>query len=80
MPSPSRDGKRLAYRGGTQRAPEIRLRDLAANTDVRLAEAAGFTYLVLSPDGSTVAFSADRVGAELDLRGAGHGRRAEEDL
>jgi eukaryotic-like serine/threonine-protein kinase len=60
MPSPSRDGKRLAYRAGTQRAPEIRLRDLAANTDVRLAEAAGFTYLVLSPDGSTVAFSADQ--------------------
>ena len=59
MPSPSRDGKRLAYRGGTLTAPEIRLRDLAANTDVRLAEAAGFTYLVLSPDGSTVAFSAD---------------------
>ena len=59
MPSPSRDGKRLAYRGGTLGAPEIRLRDVAANTDVRLAEAAGFTYLVLSPDGSTVAFSAD---------------------
>jgi eukaryotic-like serine/threonine-protein kinase len=60
MPSPSRDGKRLAYRGGTQRAPEVRLRDLAANTDLRLAEAAAFTYLVLSPDGSTVAFSADQ--------------------
>jgi Tol biopolymer transport system component len=59
MPSPSRDGKRLAYRGGSQRAPEIRLRDFAANTDVRLAGAAGFTYLVLSPDGSTVAFNAD---------------------
>jgi eukaryotic-like serine/threonine-protein kinase len=59
MPSPSRDGRRLAYRGGTLRAPEIRLRDFAANTDVRLAEAAGSTYLVLSPDGSTVAFSAD---------------------
>jgi Tol biopolymer transport system component len=59
MPSPSRDGKRLAYRGGTLGAPEIRLRDVAANTDVRLAEAASFTYLVLSPDGSMVAFSAD---------------------
>jgi Tol biopolymer transport system component len=59
MPSPSRDGKRLAYRAGTERAPEIRLRDFTAGTDVRLAEAAGFTYLVLSPDGSTVAFSAD---------------------
>ena len=59
MPSPSRDGKRLAYRSGTQRAPEIRLRDFAAKTDVRLAEAASFTYLVLSPDGSTVAFNAD---------------------
>jgi eukaryotic-like serine/threonine-protein kinase len=61
MPSPSRDGKRLAYRGGTQRAPEVRLRDLVANTDLRLAEAAGFTYLVLSPDGSMVAFSADQL-------------------
>jgi Tol biopolymer transport system component len=59
MPSPSRDGKRLAYRGGSLGAPEIRLRDFAANTDVRLAEAAGFTYLVLSPDGSMVAFSGD---------------------
>ena len=63
MPSPSRDGKRLAYRGGSQRSPEIRLRDFAANTDVRLAVAAGFTYLVLSPDGSTVAFNGDESGA-----------------
>jgi Tol biopolymer transport system component len=63
MPSPSRDGKRLAYRGGTLHAPEVRLRDLVANTDLRLAEATGFTYLVLSPDGSTVAFSADESAA-----------------
>jgi Tol biopolymer transport system component len=62
-PSPSRDGKRLAYRGGTLRAPEVRLRDLVANTDRRLADAAGFTYLVLSPDGSTVAFNADELPA-----------------
>jgi Tol biopolymer transport system component len=59
MPSPSRDGTRMAYRGGSQRAPEVRLRDFTANTDVRLAEAASFTFLVLSPDGSTVAFNAD---------------------
>jgi Tol biopolymer transport system component len=57
MPSPSRDGKRLAYRAGTLNAPEIRLRDLVANTDRRLAGAEGVGYLVLSPDGSTVAFS-----------------------
>jgi Tol biopolymer transport system component len=62
-PSPSRDGKRLAYRAGTQRAPEIRLRDLAANTDHRIADAANFSYLVISPDGSTVAFSADELPA-----------------
>jgi Tol biopolymer transport system component len=60
MPSPSRDGKRLAYRAGTLNAPEIRLRDLVANTDRRLAGADGVSYLVLSPDGSTVAFSDDQ--------------------
>jgi Tol biopolymer transport system component len=60
MPSPSRDGKRLAYRGGSLNAPEIRLRDLVANTDLRLAGADGVGYLVLSPDGSTVAFSDDQ--------------------
>jgi eukaryotic-like serine/threonine-protein kinase len=57
MPSPSQDGKRLAYRGGTLNAPELRLRDLATNADRRLAGAEGLSYLVLSPDGSTVAFS-----------------------
>jgi len=62
MPSPSRDGKRLAYRAGTLNAPELRLRDLVANTDRRIAGADGTTYLVLSPDGSTVAFS-DESGA-----------------
>ena len=60
MPSPSRDGKRLAYRAGSLNAPELRLRDLVANTDRRLAGAEGVTYLVLSPDGSTVAFSDDQ--------------------
>jgi dipeptidyl aminopeptidase/acylaminoacyl peptidase len=59
MPSPSRDGKRLAYRAGSLNAPEIRIRDLVANTDRRLAGADGSSYLVLSPDGSTVAFSGD---------------------
>jgi eukaryotic-like serine/threonine-protein kinase len=57
MPSPSRDGRRLAYRAGTLNAPEIHLRDLAANTDLRLAGAEDISYVVLSPDGSTVAFS-----------------------
>jgi serine/threonine protein kinase len=60
MPSPSRDGKRIAYRAGSARAPEIRLHDFAANSDVRLAEAKDFSYLVLSPDGSMVAFSSDQ--------------------
>jgi eukaryotic-like serine/threonine-protein kinase len=60
MPSPSRDGKRLAYRAGTLNAPEIRLRDLVANTDRRLAGADGASFLVLSPDGSTVAFNDDQ--------------------
>ena len=80
MPSPSRDGKRLAYRGGTLNAPEIRLRDLVANTDLRLAGADGVGYLVLSPDGSTVAFSDDQSAVQLHLHGAGDGRGAEEDL
>jgi Tol biopolymer transport system component len=73
MPSPSRDGKRLAYRAGTLNAPEIRLRDLVANTDRRLAGAEGVGYLVLSPDGSTVAFSADQspTGAFYTVPAAG---------
>jgi serine/threonine protein kinase/Tol biopolymer transport system component len=66
MPSPSRDGTRIAYRAGSARAPEIRLRDFAANTDVRLAEAKDFSYLVLSADGSMVAFSSDqRAGSSI---------------
>ncbi len=60
MPSPSQDGKRLAYRAGTLNAPEIRLRDLVTNTDLRLAGADGVGYLVLSQDGSAVAFSDDQ--------------------
>jgi len=63
MPSPSRDGRRLAYRGGTLNAPEIRLRDLVTNTDLRLAGADDVGYLTLSPDGSTVAFSEDKLPA-----------------
>jgi eukaryotic-like serine/threonine-protein kinase len=58
MASPSRDGKRLAYRAGTLNAPELRVRDLGTNTDLRLA-GEGVSYLVLSPDGSMVAFSSD---------------------
>jgi eukaryotic-like serine/threonine-protein kinase len=57
FPSPSSDGKRLAYRGGSLNTAEIRLRDLVANTDVRIAGADGVSYIVLSPDGSTVAFA-----------------------
>ncbi len=60
VPSPSRDGKRLAYLGNARRSPEVRIRDLEAGTDVRLAEAKAWSFLVLSPDGSTVAFSSDQ--------------------
>jgi eukaryotic-like serine/threonine-protein kinase len=58
-PSPSRDGKRLAYLGGPSKTPEVRIRDIAAGTDVRLAEAKPWSSVVLSPDGSTVAFHSD---------------------
>ncbi len=65
-PSPSRDGKRLSYLGGSRRSPEIRIRDLETGTDQRLAEAKEWSYLVLSPDGSTVAFSSDlRLGSAI---------------
>jgi Tol biopolymer transport system component/predicted Ser/Thr protein kinase len=65
-PSPSRDAKYLAYLGGSRRSPEIRLRDLAAGTDRRLAEAKDWSYVVLSPDGSTVAYSSDlRIGSAV---------------
>jgi Tol biopolymer transport system component/predicted Ser/Thr protein kinase len=55
-PSPSRDGKRLAYVGGAGRAPELRVRDLGSGTDLRLAEVKDSSNIVLSQDGSTVAF------------------------
>ena len=58
-PSPSRDGKRIAYLGGPARAPEVRLRDVATGKDVRLAEAKDWSIVVLSQDGSTVAFNSD---------------------
>jgi Tol biopolymer transport system component len=57
FPSLSSDGRRLAYRGGSLNTPEIRVRDLVANTDVRIAGADGVSYIVLSPDGATVAFA-----------------------
>src|SRR5262249_52187363 len=57
-PSPSKDGRRLAYLGGPASAPEIRVRDLTSGSDVRLAAARDWTFLTLSADGSTVAFSA----------------------
>jgi hypothetical protein len=42
MPSPLRDGRRMAYRSGTPSA--IRLRDFAANTDVRWPAGIASTY------------------------------------
>jgi len=59
-PSPSPDGKRLAYLGGTRQAPEVRIRDLATGKDQRLAEAKEWSYVVLSPDSSTVGFNSDQ--------------------
>jgi eukaryotic-like serine/threonine-protein kinase len=59
-PSPSRDGTRVAYLGGPSKTPEVRIRDIASGTDVRLAEAKPWSYVVLSPDGSTVAFQSDQ--------------------
>jgi eukaryotic-like serine/threonine-protein kinase len=60
MPSPSRDGARLAYLGGPAGAPEVRVRDLATGRDVRLAIAKDWSFVALSRDGSTVAFNSDR--------------------
>jgi eukaryotic-like serine/threonine-protein kinase len=66
VPSPSRDGKRLAYLGSARKSPEVRIRNLDSNTDLRLAGAKEWTYLVLSPDGSTVAFSSElRIGSAI---------------
>ena len=59
-PSPSPDGKRVAYLGGTRKTPEVHIRDIATGKDLRLAEARVWSYLVLSPDGSMVAFSSDQ--------------------
>ena len=66
VPSPSRDGKRLAYVGSARKSPEVRIRDLDSGTDLRLTSAKEWTYVVLSPDGSTVAFSSDqRLGSGI---------------
>src|SRR5215212_9436208 len=56
-PSPSRDGKRLAYIGGSSKSPEVRLRDLETGKDLRLAEASEWSSVVLSRDGSIVAYN-----------------------
>ena len=66
VPSPSRDGNRLAYLGGSRKFPEVRIRDLVSGHDQRLAEAKVWSFLVLSDDGSTVAFSSDqRIGSAI---------------
>ncbi len=66
VPSPSRDGKRLAYVGSARKSPEVRIRNLETNTDVRLTAAKEWTYLTLSPDGSMVAFNSDlRIGSAI---------------
>jgi Tol biopolymer transport system component/predicted Ser/Thr protein kinase len=59
-PSPSRDGGRIAYVAGGPRAAEVRIRDMATGRDERLAPAREWSFVVLSPDGSTVAFNSDR--------------------
>jgi Tol biopolymer transport system component len=59
-PSPSRDGSRIAYLSGPQGAPELRVRDVATGKDLRLAQVKSWSYVVLSPDGSTVAFDSDQ--------------------
>src|SRR5262249_6993829 len=53
-------GKRIAYLGGRSGAPEVRIREIASGKDVRLAEAKEWSTVVLSHDGSTVAFNSDR--------------------
>jgi len=58
--SPSHDGRRLAYVGGSSKVREIRIRDMASGKDLRLAEAKEWTYVVLSQDGSLVAFNSDQ--------------------
>jgi Tol biopolymer transport system component len=58
-PSPSRDGKLVAYVGGTSKVAEVRLREVATGKETRLAKARDWSYVVLSPDGSTIAFHAD---------------------
>ena len=60
VPSPSRDGTRIAYLGGPSGAREVRLRDVATGKDVRLAEAKPWSIVVLSQDGSMVAFNSDQ--------------------
>jgi eukaryotic-like serine/threonine-protein kinase len=59
-PSPARDGKHVAYLGGSRRSPEIRIRNLETGADLRLAEAKDWSYVLLSQDGSTVAFTSDQ--------------------
>ena len=59
-PSPSRDGGRLAYLGGPPKAPEVRIRDLATGKNQRLAAAKDWSVVVLSQDGSTVAYNSDQ--------------------
>ena len=59
-PSPSKDGKRFAYVGDPPGAAEVRVRDVATGKDARLAEAKGWSAVVLSADGSTIAYSSDQ--------------------
>jgi Tol biopolymer transport system component len=58
-PSPSADGKRVACLVGTRQTAEVHVREISTGKDVRLVEAKEWSNVVLSPDGSTVAFSAD---------------------
>ncbi len=66
VPSPSRDAKRVAYLGGSRRSPEIHVRDLETGKDQRLTDAKDWSFVTLSPDGSTIAFSSDlRIGSAV---------------
>jgi serine/threonine protein kinase/Tol biopolymer transport system component len=56
-PSPSKDGKRIAYLSGSGDSPEVRVRDIDTGKDIRLAEGRAWTTVVLSGDGSTVAYN-----------------------
>jgi Tol biopolymer transport system component len=58
-PSPSADGKRVACMVGTRLTAEVHIREISTGKDVRLVEAKEWSNVVLSPDGSTVAFSSD---------------------